>query len=415
MQKQDMPIYTNGSIEDRDVWRFTDFVGVNPSSGWPACRLMDGYATLMPTVALKGTPTVGDEPSGIDFVRPLNLTDNLRPTHNASFMPPGTGAVRAVHIDPSLAYAFALADGPGGSTRLIRVGMGSGETSLEYTLENSLVTSYITHRGEVYAATGLDLFRLAPDSTGTWQTREHVLLARQPLAMAQDDTAGEMVILSAGSAGPTICRRPLDLAAPQGPELPCPPGVTFSGPVSMAIHPTTGRVLCSSPGVPALFCMSMNAAGGWQLDETITLPAGSQPSCPTWTDTGSLLFVNSGVVQELEPTAGAGWQPKSGSYYAGTTVTPGEVFTLATTRPAAEAELPEQIGGDLLHEQPDFCSSDFDGDGDVGTDADIDAFFACLAGDCCTRCNTADFDGDGDVGTDADIEAFFRVLAGGRC
>jgi hypothetical protein len=62
-------------------------------------------------------------------------------------------------------------------------------------------------------------------------------------------------------------------------------------------------------------------------------------------------------------------------------------------------------------------SADFNCDGDAGTDADIQAFFACLAGVCpappCT--NNADFNGDGDVGTDADIEAFFRVLAGGPC
>jgi len=61
------------------------------------------------------------------------------------------------------------------------------------------------------------------------------------------------------------------------------------------------------------------------------------------------------------------------------------------------------------------CSADFDGDGDTGTDADIEAFFACLAGNCCATCGTADFDGDGDAGTDADIESFFRVLAGGSC
>ncbi len=62
-------------------------------------------------------------------------------------------------------------------------------------------------------------------------------------------------------------------------------------------------------------------------------------------------------------------------------------------------------------------TADFDGDGDVGTDADIEAFFACLAGNCCATCfaGGADFNGDGDVGTDADIEAFFRVLAGGPC
>jgi subtilisin family serine protease len=62
-------------------------------------------------------------------------------------------------------------------------------------------------------------------------------------------------------------------------------------------------------------------------------------------------------------------------------------------------------------------SADFNCDGDVGTDADIEAFFACIAGTCppppCT--STADFNADGDVGTDADIEAFFRVLGGGTC
>jgi hypothetical protein len=65
---------------------------------------------------------------------------------------------------------------------------------------------------------------------------------------------------------------------------------------------------------------------------------------------------------------------------------------------------------------PPGCGSvDFNGDGDIGTDADIEAFFACLGGDCCSTCGSADFDNDGDLGTDADIEAFFRVLGGGEC
>ncbi len=63
---------------------------------------------------------------------------------------------------------------------------------------------------------------------------------------------------------------------------------------------------------------------------------------------------------------------------------------------------------------PRACAQDYDGDGDTGTDADIEAFFRCLSGDCCARC-PADFDGDGNGGTDGDIEAFFRVLAGGNC
>gem|GEM_PF-6135312 len=59
--------------------------------------------------------------------------------------------------------------------------------------------------------------------------------------------------------------------------------------------------------------------------------------------------------------------------------------------------------------------ADFDNDTNFGTDQDIEAFFACLAGHCCDTCGTVDFNGDGDFGTDQDIEAFFRVLAGGNC
>jgi len=61
------------------------------------------------------------------------------------------------------------------------------------------------------------------------------------------------------------------------------------------------------------------------------------------------------------------------------------------------------------------CTADFNGDTDIGTDQDIEAFFACLGGNCCGVCASADFNADGDAGTDQDIEAFFRVLAGGSC
>jgi hypothetical protein len=66
---------------------------------------------------------------------------------------------------------------------------------------------------------------------------------------------------------------------------------------------------------------------------------------------------------------------------------------------------------------PPCGTSDYNGDGDFGTDADIEAFFACLGGNCCQTCfpNGSDFNADGDYGTDADIEAFFRVLGGGNC
>ena len=60
-------------------------------------------------------------------------------------------------------------------------------------------------------------------------------------------------------------------------------------------------------------------------------------------------------------------------------------------------------------------SADFNGDGDVGNESDIAAFFACLGGNCCPTCAEVDFDANGDLGTDADIESFFRVLTGLPC
>ncbi len=92
----------------------------------------------------------------------------------------------------------------------------------------------------------------------------------------------------------------------------------------------------------------------------------------------------------------------------------GTVMTGYGTNPAGQTQAWVAV---IPPEGPVCGTADFDGDGDVGTDADIEAFFACLSGNCCPTCfpGAADFDMDGDVGTDADIEAFFRVLAGGVC
>ncbi|HYE62355.1 MAG TPA: serine hydrolase [Phycisphaerales bacterium] len=66
---------------------------------------------------------------------------------------------------------------------------------------------------------------------------------------------------------------------------------------------------------------------------------------------------------------------------------------------------------------PPCGTADFNGDGDIGTDQDIEAFFACIGGHCCSTCyeGGSDFNGDGDSATDQDIESFFRVLGGGAC
>ncbi len=61
------------------------------------------------------------------------------------------------------------------------------------------------------------------------------------------------------------------------------------------------------------------------------------------------------------------------------------------------------------------CNPDFDGDGDPGTDADVEAFFRAMAGVACPTCGSTDIDGDGEAATDFDVEAFFRAMAGLPC
>jgi hypothetical protein len=97
-------------------------------------------------------------------------------------------------------------------------------------------------------------------------------------------------------------------------------------------------------------------------------------------------------------------------------VTIGVHACAGVTRYQVRCVVANACGGTTSNEATIYLSSaDFNGDGDLGTDADIEAFFACLGGSCCATCGSADFNGDGDVGTDADIESFFRVLAGGNC
>ena len=93
---------------------------------------------------------------------------------------------------------------------------------------------------------------------------------------------------------------------------------------------------------------------------------------------------------------------------------------VAVPFPDLDITISNQIGTECFYTVIRFvaspsCSADFDGDDDTGTDLDIQAFFACIGGNCCATCQPADFDGDGDSATDFDIQAFFRVLGGGNC
>ncbi len=416
IEKRTFTFYVDGQPTDRTVWYWPD------SSTPETTKVFDGYECAIPTVSVSGKPVIGNEPSGIDIHRPLNLTDGIHPTHGGAFMPPGTGLIRGLHIAPSLAYAWVIADDTAtGGSKLIRVGMGSNEVETKAGTGTLILSSCVAHTGKVFCATSTHLLSFSRNADDQVVQDGQARLTSPIRAMCEDDSTRQLTIIQdLVTGGFGISRQSIDLAQPAGPVMPCPPGVVFSGPTSIAINPDNGEIVCCSTGASSLFRFYGDASGALVLQETIALPAGSTPDNLCWTDTGSILFTSNGMVKELERDAAGSWQPKANSLHAGQPVTPGQRLVIPFSRPEAMPEsnvvgVHDNIAEENLPPAADNCSSDFDNDGDFGTDFDIQAFFACLGGRCCTMCLTSDFDGDGDFGTDADIQSFFSVLGGGPC
>jgi hypothetical protein len=169
------------------------------------------------------------------------------------------------------------------------------------------------------------------------------------------------------------------------------------------------------------------SAGGWPMYNSITRWNGSdyvQVPVTNTGDIGPIATLSNGDLLVGSASNGNGIKRWDGTNWT-TVGTPGangsDNFHVYALAGLASGDI--VAGGDFtkMNGRPaaSFAryavpSADYNRDGSVGTDADIDAFFACLSGQCCPQC-TPDFNGDGAVGTDADIEAFFRVLSGAPC
>jgi hypothetical protein len=145
-------------------------------------------------------------------------------------------------------------------------------------------------------------------------------------------------------------------------------------------------------------------------DETGSLIVGAASNSPTGAPNTAVAWNRYGVCQRL-----ADYLAESGADFTGWTLDEADDLSPSGRYIVGVGTHNGQRTAFLITRTAGRCTPDFNQDGDPGTDADIEAFFACLGGDCCVSCGDADFNGDGDVGTDADIDSFFRVLAGGPC
>jgi hypothetical protein len=170
-------------------------------------------------------------------------------------------------------------------------------------------------------------------------------------------------------------------------------------------------------GTPAwaqnTYVTGLGTPGNWQtipitLATPVTIPANSTLGFYIASHGGGLGWFNGGDTTFTGPS-GVTMTTSTGRSFA-FQAAPG----WGTNTQAAQAS----FNGRMFYSVAPSCgSADFNCDGDIGTDSDIESFFACLSGSCpAAPCmNSADFNGDGDIGTDSDIEAFFRVLSGGSC
>jgi hypothetical protein len=204
---------------------------------------------------------------------------------------------------------------------------------------------------------------------------------------------------------------------PLGGPFTHPPPNTNASITSLAVLPNGDLVAARS------FYVGLNSLNVARWSGSAWVPMGAGVGS-TNTLVASLAVLGDGSLIETDGYNGAGARRWDGSTWS-TFVTTPLSYAINTAVPTRRGGL--LIGGDFAQigsqvssfvarwETPPACCADFNHDGDVGTDADIESFFACLAGACCAACGSADFNGDGDIGTDADIESFFRVLAGGGC
>jgi hypothetical protein len=185
---------------------------------------------------------------------------------------------------------------------------------------------------------------------------------------------------------------------------------------------------CAQPAYEDFSAVSTMMAPGSSAPIAVTIgtPYGLD-QCTVWVDwNGNGQFTDAGEAFPLSPMPlGVGNNTFTGTITVPAGAAAGArrmraVLTYALTPvpcPTAAAFTYGNIEDYTINVGSGCGTADFNCDGDTGTDADIEAFFACLAGNCpAAPCaNNADFNADGDTGTDSDIEAFFRVLAGGNC
>jgi hypothetical protein len=368
------------------------------------------------------------DPAGIIAFKPFHLSSDPSPDRR-TIPPPAGLQVSKVLLNPDASSALVVT-APTHATpaRLYRLALHDGSYQQLMNLPSETTPIAVGRKGDIYMLTStgaLGRWNFARNTDGSLRLQADGSVTPpapiDEIAVGDVNESNDQIIAVCPSTrqmsiySPDLRSR-TDFTIPTTVQLAASNNVVQAGPPGSPLEGKYGLL-----GANHLYILSAPSVGtALQIDSSFIPTTGSIPVWWFFTDSASLVYMNNGRLVEMEQDQRTFmWGEKPGSLFTGQAA--GPMVCISRSRTGYDATLyggPEwQETIDVLSapETSDYCRADFNGDGDRGTDADIDAFFRCLGGDCCPLCGSADFDGDGNTGTDADIAAFFRVLAGGAC
>ncbi len=375
-------------------------------------NMVNAICAVTPVHGLSAQPQLGQV-----VVSGMWNPDTLTIQPPAAHALPGAAGVVALRASPRVGQAMVLYTNLTGATQMGRLELRTASASSLVPL--GAVTNpgpfVFTRSGRLIGLEEGNRLIYADISGASLVRSRTVTLSRPPVAIAPDDSAGQVILLLPaipGGAAAAIQRADDATLALHAAE-PLPAGVDVDSNCSIACDPGAGAIYIatSTPGAPSpLVRISRSPATGQLVLERVEHPHVIEPRSIQTTHRGTIVFESQGVCRALKYVSALGhWVADTDHPLAGQSI--GPLFDLAASRSVIDSLDPDgafdnQFDVDAGPGIPD-CIADFDADG-VRAVPDIFRFLSLWF--ISDRAADIDLDGDTDV---PDIFAFLSAWFGG--
>ncbi|MFZ4573432.1 MAG: GC-type dockerin domain-anchored protein [Phycisphaerales bacterium] len=385
----------------RTMWRFRDFDdNILP---W---RMLDGYNAIWPIYGLS-----------LDSMGPGNIVIAHHPAELAGSQTPPVGAhtlagvaqISALSLSPD-ALRYFVRDRTTGtqSPRLLSINRATSAPTPVATLTSTAGPMTCTRDGDLFVVDG-PMIRKFRTTGGPITQVGAISLTGTVVAMGctlADDSFvdGRIITAESSASGPGRLKvyNANTLALIQDTVLPT--SVSLAGSVSIACSPFDARFYICSSTIGQVCEFVAPPAVPFAIATCFTLGTGVQPYSLQVTDTGSMIYVDRGILRERTRVAGGLLVTVPGSLFDGTPS--GNTFRLAVSATNWDPAImtPRSFTWNPEGETPgeDDCVADINNDGGVDGD-DVIRFFELW------DANQIDADVNQDGGIDGDdVIVFFE-------